>query len=146
MAPIDDNGEVIPLTSLRVPSWIYESDIPLREVNFTEQSLQALEELEISQQFKYCHNKQHAIQLIKQVLRQDIRSHHQGRSSTTTSLTDDNSHNNNNSSNSNRSVKDQDKSTILYECHLDSFTIQFYTYQDYILVENILISDSNNKK
>ena len=128
MAPVDDNNQPIPLTSLLVPSWIYESDIPLRQVNFTENSLHILSQFEELNQFKYCQNKQHAMQLIKQVLRQDIRSGHQGRSTTLTSLSPENSE------------------TLLYECHLDSFTIQFCTFQDYILVENIFISENHHNK
>lgn len=115
MAPIDENGIVISPSPLRVPSWIYESDIPLRTVKFSEKALETLHSLEIDGEYRHCATSHQAMQLIQQVLRQDIRSHHQGRSSSS-----------------------EDRSETLYECRLDSFVIQFRTHDEYILVEDVI--------
>jgi hypothetical protein len=114
MAPIDENGNVISPPPLRVPAWIYESDIPLRTVKFSQNALETLDKFEINDQYRHCSTSHHAMQLIQQVLRQDIRSHHQGRSS------------------------QEDRSETLYECRLDSFVIQFRTHEEYILVEDVI--------
>jgi hypothetical protein len=114
MAPIDENGDVISSPPLRVPSWIYESDIPLRTVKFSEKALEVLKRMEAREQYRHCATSHQAMQLIQQVLRQDIRSHHQGRSS------------------------QEDRSETLYECRLDSFVIQFRTHDEYILVEDVI--------
>jgi hypothetical protein len=126
MAPMNEQGEVI-ASSLRVPSWIYEADIPLRPIRFSESAIQKLTDFEVNQQFIHCNDSQQAMELIQQVtlcsplapftctqvLRQDIRSHHQGRSSL------------------------ENRSSTLYECRLDSFLIQFRTFEDHIFVEEI---------
>jgi hypothetical protein len=67
MAPMNEQGEVI-ASPLRVPSWIYEADIPLRPVRFSDHAHQMLKDFEINQLFKHCNDSQQATQLIQQVI------------------------------------------------------------------------------
>jgi tRNA-Thr(GGU) m(6)t(6)A37 methyltransferase TsaA len=76
------NGSLLQQTKLSVPNWIYESDIDMKEVRFTKESLDSLDGIikrETNKRFFKTSND--AIELITQCLRQDIRTIHQGRNS-----------------------------------------------------------------
>ena len=99
-------------TALCVPSWIYEAEITMRNVILSDAVERCLSSMQDCKQFHHCTGKANAVSLIQEVLQQDIRSHHQGRGSDT--------------------LQEQ-----IYECKLDSFTIKFRTFEDYVLVEEI---------
>jgi hypothetical protein len=63
---------------LSVPSWIYESDILLRDVVFSPEASAQLSTA-AEQSCVFCDSAVQARELIEQVLRQDVRGVHQGR-------------------------------------------------------------------
>lgn len=67
MAAVDEDGHELQPTPLRVPSWIYEADIPLRDVRFSPVAVSSLEDLECGGTMRHCVNAQHAEHLIRQV-------------------------------------------------------------------------------
>ena len=78
------DGTPLQATSLRVPDWIRESDIPLRTVQFSERAVEGLNSLvcgEVGDGYglRFCKDAAHARELITQVLRQDVRGVKQGR-------------------------------------------------------------------
>jgi hypothetical protein len=116
MAAVDEcTGRPLQLSSLSVPAWIYEADVPLRLVEFSECAQLTLSLMQDSQKYHHCTGKEDAMRLIKEVLRQDIRSTHQGRG------------------------RDCDvaQEGVIYECKLDAFMVKFRTLQEYISVEEI---------
>ena len=99
------------LHSLIVPSWIFDSDIVLRKVLFTDSAKHKLDTICAQQPLLFSENSSHAMRLIEQVLTQDIRGIHQGRGSV--------------------------DGKRLYECRLDNVRLEFITDEDRIIVQNI---------
>lgn len=97
--------------SLRVPSWIHESDIALREVKLTGRALESLGVICTEGHLKHCAQVDDAVLLIRQVLAQDIRGIHQGRGSTNIE--------------------------VAFECRLDCLRIEFTTNDDVVLVQAV---------
>ena len=97
--------------SLKVPSWIFDSDIVLRVVTFTDSSMHELEEICSRKELMFYDNPEEIVQLIEQVLAQDIRGLHQGRGSS-----------------------DENK---IYECRLDNLRLEFITEERSITVQSI---------
>lgn len=97
--------------TLQVPSWIFDSDIVLRKVMFTESAVQDLDTICSQQKLSFYENSNQAMRLIEQVLAQDIRGIHQGRGSV-----------------------DEKR---LYECRLDNLRLEFITDDDSIIVRSI---------
>jgi hypothetical protein len=69
MAAVDENGQPLQPTPLKVPAWIYEADIPMREVRFSGAAMTALECLGDGKEFKFCKDTTQALQLIRQVIK-----------------------------------------------------------------------------
>lgn len=63
---------------LSVPSWIYESDILLRDVLFSPEAEAQLSDV-AEESCVFCDSAAQAKELVEQVLRQDVRGVHQGR-------------------------------------------------------------------
>lgn len=115
----DANGtSLLQMQKLKVPQWIYDSDIPLRNVCFSKEALETLRFLDETRAMKLCADANEAQQLITQVLRQDIRATHQGRG------------------------QDSHTSEQTYKCRLDNFDIDFITGNDNIFVNKISFSSS----
>jgi len=80
--PMATNASGAPLLrgarELSVPSWIYESDILLRDVVFSPEASAQLSAA-AEQSCVFCDSAVQARELIEQVLRQDVRGVHQGR-------------------------------------------------------------------
>lgn len=117
MAAVDeDTGMPLPLSTLRVPAWIYEADVPLRPVQFSEKADVAFTQLHENKKFQHCRDKADAMRLVREVLRQDIRSSkHRDRDE--------------------RAAKED--GTVVYECKLDVFTVRFRTLETCISVEEV---------
>jgi len=78
----DDVGNALVHRSLSVPNWIVESDVPLNTVFFSEEVNQSLDLAFTRSAVKLqriSRSKDEILELIKQILRQDIRGAHQGR-------------------------------------------------------------------
>jgi hypothetical protein len=124
MAVVDEEtGLPLPPPLLRVPRWIFEADVPLRPVQFSEAALNTLSLLQDSKKFQHCKDKEDAMRLVREVLRQDIRgSSSRGK--------DDGAGD---------GVKDVDSRApiSLYECKLDSFVVKFRTLETCISVEEV---------
>jgi len=82
------DGTPLQHTVLRVPEWINEADVPMREVVFSAPAMQGIEMLtsrgsdsssSSSSKMRFCRSAAHAVELITQVLRQDVRGVKQGR-------------------------------------------------------------------
>ena len=99
------------LHSLQVPSWIFDSDIVLRKVLFTDSVVHDLKAVCSEQNLLFYGNSYQAMRLIEQVLAQDIRGIHQGRGRV-------------------------DKK-CLYECRLDNLRLEFSTDEMSITVQSI---------
>jgi hypothetical protein len=131
---LNDDGTTLLDTKLKVPNWIYEADIIMKRVTFSNESLACLHDIYHNDGFKLCYNINEAKELIVQVLRQDIRGVHQGRGienkNKTTTTTNNNNNNDNNDGND-----DDDVST--YMCRLDTFEIEFINKQNSIDVIKI---------
>lgn len=131
---LDEVGRPLQATQLRVPVWIYEADVPLRPVQFSEGARQALSLLQDRGGFRLCAGRADAARLVTEVLRQDIRSCHQGRGGggeDAAGRTDSAGGSSSNSSNSGSGGQG------LYECKLDSFLVKFRTLETCISVEEI---------
>jgi hypothetical protein len=99
------------LEELAVPAWIYDADIELRTVLFTEEATESLRALVRDRLLRFCDGFEHAVKLIEQVLAQDIRGIHQG-----------------------RGAVDVDR---VFECRLDDMRLEFCTDETSILVQRI---------
>ena len=120
MAVVDEcTGLPLRPASLKVPSWVHEADVPLRQVQFSEAAQRALSRMQEGQHFRHCTGSSDATSLIREVLRQDIRSSHQGRGA---------------EGGSDRAKKEEE---VLYECKLDAFVVKFRTFPKHIIVEEI---------
>ena len=116
MAAVDEcTGLPLQVASLSVPSWIYEADVPLRRVDFSSCAQQTLALMQDSRKYRHCTGKEDAMRLIREVLRQDIRSTHQGRGGDWQAAEEE----------------------VLYECKLDAFMVKFKTLEKYISVEEV---------
>mmetsp|Transcript_2916 Transcript_2916/g.3053 ORF Transcript_2916/g.3053 Transcript_2916/m.3053 type:complete len:372 (+) Transcript_2916:315-1430(+) len=76
---IQSDGSMYEARRLVVPTWIVDSDVPMHPVSFDECALKTIEDLVLDRMLNHCSTIGQAIDLIRQVLRQDIRSMHQGR-------------------------------------------------------------------
>ena len=117
---------------LKVPDWIYESPVELLSVEFSDEATEELSRMEVDHEFMLCSDAQNARDLITQVLRQDIRSRHQGRIQRTARGThndDTTTTNSSNSSSSNSSSSDvvNSQPPSVYTCRLDNMLISFCT-------------------
>ena len=124
---LNDDGTTLLETKLKVPNWIYEADITMKRVTFTNESLACLHDIYHDDGFKLCYNINEAKELIVQVLRQDIRGVHQGRGIENKTKTNNNNNNNN----------DDDDDVSTYMCRLDTFEIEFINKQNSIDVIKI---------
>lgn len=107
-------GQPLLRRELGVPSWIHESDIPLRPVRFAEGCAEQLHRVyQPGQGSRRCADAEHAMELITQVLRQDIRGAHQGRGGADGPAED------------------------AYMCNLDGLTVQFSTRGEEIVVGSV---------
>lgn len=128
------DGTPLPVKSLTVPEWVVEADIPLKPVVFSPEAEENLRNLFRSNNTKgrISRSPEEAMELIKQVLRQDIRSQHQGRGNAVTSPTA------NTPEESTSSTADAASSTVTnasYSCTLDGITLSFQHLADGILIE-----------
>lgn len=101
---------------LTVPSWIVDADIPMRNVNLTPAAADSLRDFVRRKEMKFCEDEVHALHLIEQVLRQDIRGVKQGRI---------------------EGQNDSSSSPSIYECNLDSLSLEFETTINEVLVTKI---------
>ena len=141
------NNDNVATNYLRVPEWIYESPVEQLPVRFTAAVDDELTRMELDHEFNLCNDKTHAMELIQQVLRQDIRSNHQGRGSSnqTKDYINNNKKNSINKetnlqgtdSTSNRQKNDSsDKNNMnisnnnMYTCTLDNMFITFATFNN----------------
>lgn len=74
MAAVDEDGQPLLPTPLKVPAWIYEADIPLREVRFSVSAMATLKSLGEGKEFRFCRDTAQALQLIRQVRTIDLLS------------------------------------------------------------------------
>ena len=125
---LNDDGTTLLDTKLKVPNWIYEADIIMKRVTFSNESLSCLHDIYHNDGFKLCYNINEAKELIVQVLRQDIRGVHQGRGIENKTNTTTNNDDNNNNDNDDVSK---------YMCRLDTFEIEFINKQNSIDVIKI---------
>lgn len=132
MAALDgDTGLPLAPSPLRVPAWIYEADVPLRAVRFSEAALGALSLLQDSQRFLHCTGKEDAMRLVREVLRQDIRGLSlRGRGEDEGEAGGE--------QRGGGAVGEAAAAVALYECKLDAFTVKFRTLRESILVEAVL--------
>eukprot|EP01041_Mallomonas_annulata_P005752 gene5754-11626_t len=98
-------------TVLRMPAWIEDADVPERAVVFQPAALEGLHDILLDKRLRYCSDETSATNLITQVLRQDIRSVHQGRGS--------------------------GKSPTVYRCQLDAMIVAFLTEEQEVVVVDI---------
>lgn len=151
------SGEQLPIRSLHVPDWVVDSDIPMKPVVFSpcaEEDIKSLFSIrnknKANKRMHISQSYEEAVELIKQVLRQDIRSHHQGRGS-------------NNSSGpltiadcqagmiiSNDEIVeikieegDSSASNTSYSCCLDGMNLRFHHLEDGIWVENVTLVEAS---
>lgn len=103
------DGSPLQSTKLRVPGWIVDWDIPMRQVSFSAGSLDQLAAIAQQGGLRLCRDTAHCQELITQVLRQDIRGIAQ---------------------------RSQDAQEV-YMCNLDSISIQFVTKPTAIEVVSI---------
>jgi len=80
------DGSALQHTVLRVPDWIREADVPMREVHFSPQAMAGIQQLtsrcssgSTGSKMRFCRTVDQAVDLITQVLRQDVRGVKQGR-------------------------------------------------------------------
>ena len=81
------DGSALQNTTLRVPDWIREADVPMRTVEFTSDAQASLHKMyavvktvkTTAKMLRFCKDAAHAVELITQVLRQDVRGVKQGR-------------------------------------------------------------------
>jgi hypothetical protein len=130
------DGTPLPVKSLTVPEWVVEADIPLKPVVFSPEAEENLRNLFRSSNTKgrISRSPEEAMELIKQVLRQDIRSQHQGRGNVATSATTATIPEESSSS----TAADAASSTVSkpsYSCTLDGITLSFQHLIDGILIE-----------
>lgn len=120
------DGTPLPVKSLTVPEWVVEADIPLKPVVFSVEAEESLRSLFRSTNTKgrISRSPEEAMELVKQVLRQDIRSHHQGRGNVVSSTADD----------SEKSVSPP-IDTPSYSCTLDGITLSFRHLSDGIVID-----------
>jgi tRNA (adenine37-N6)-methyltransferase len=111
----DNDGNSLQVTSLRVPDWIRESDIPLRNVIFTTEAKTGLDLVICETGLQFCRDAIHAMNFITQVLRQDVRGVKQG-----------------------RAVDLIDEKGQQYMCRLDSMEIHFSVKPENTIVESII--------
>lgn len=128
------DGTPLPVKSLTVPEWVVEADIPLKPVVFSPEAEENLRNLFRSSNAKgrISRSPEEAMELIKQVLRQDIRSQHQGRGNVATSATATTPEE------SSSTTADAVSSTVTnpsYSCTLDGITLSFQHLTDGILIE-----------
>lgn len=129
------DGTPLPVKSLTVPEWVVEADIPLKPVVFSPEAEENLRNLFRSKNTKgrISRSPEEAMELIKQVLRQDIRSQHQGRGSVVTSPTAATTEES--SSSSTDAVIASTDANPSYSCTLDGVTLSFQHLADGILIE-----------
>ena len=139
----DEDGNSLNTKSLQVPSWIYEYDIPSRKIIY---STNASDGLELIVNFKQktfystmYSNVEDAKCLISQVLRQDIRSVHQGRKA---SNSQDNDVKKIDETGIEMMTNGKDVATQRsiqqpYEVNIGKLHIEFLTYESHILVKSI---------
>jgi len=106
---------------LKVPSWIVEADVPDRRVVFEDTALTALRGLVRSREVQFCRDEEEAVQLVVQVLRQDVRSIHQGRGSS------------------------EGPSAKLYHCTLDGMRLSFSTSESEIRVQAVTSTEGKRE-
>lgn len=102
---------------LTVPSWIVNDDVPMRNVTFDNAAYEAISVLIQSNELKFCESEDDAVNLIRQVLRQDIRGIHQGRL-----MAENNC---------------DDMSVSNFNCRLDNMIIHFDTLDSEIVIKSI---------
>jgi len=107
---IGEDGKPLIQTTLKVPQWIYESEIELFPVRFNELAMNNLKIFIENKELKFYSDEKEIIDLITQVLRQDIRSVNQG-----------------------RGVTNHEP----YSCRLDQLHIDFINENNKIIVKNI---------
>ena len=138
----DEVGNPLSNKFLEVPSWIYEYDIPSRKIVYSTDALKELEFLMNVQ--KKCPKKsfysivysdvEDTMRLITQVLRQDIRSVHQGRKSA-----DSTNRVASPKEDTNEVIETNSLTNLVppYEVNIGKLHIVFYTYESHILVKSI---------
>lgn len=107
--PLPVTRSLSSITKLRVPEWVYEYDIKIKPVIFSEVALNSLMDIHTQKHQKFCQDYDQAIQFITQVLQQDIRSVHQGRG----------------------------EEGMNYNCNLDNISLSFTTTEETILITNL---------
>ncbi len=108
---LGEDGKPLIQTTLKVPQWIYESEIVMLPVRFSELAVQNLQMFIENKELKFYNNEKEIMELITQVLRQDIRSINQGRGAA-------NNHE-------------------PYSCRLDQLYIDFINENNQIIVKNL---------
>lgn len=136
------DGIKLPIRPLQVPEWVVESDIPMKPVLFSpsaEVDIQSLFSRGRSQrQRRISQTQEEATELIKQVLRQDIRSTHQGRGNVDNIVISDNlKTNSSEGQNIATVVEDFSKPANHYSCVLDGMSLSFRHLIDGILIDSI---------
>jgi tRNA-Thr(GGU) m(6)t(6)A37 methyltransferase TsaA len=111
---IAQDGTSLFSKALAVPAWVNEADITMREVRFDGAALCSLTTIANDGRLRMCRSVQHAVDLITQVLRQDIRGA-KGR---------------------NGEAQAKEASEV-YECRLDTLTLTFTTAADHINIATI---------
>lgn len=121
----DQDGRALQQRELEVPSWIIDSDIPMRQVIFTPEAEESLRSVVSKKGMRFCDSFEHGRDLIVQVLRQDVRGVHQGRSDKATK------------SARNGNGDEAGAGGETYMCRLDSLEIQFGTTADQVIVRQL---------
>lgn len=133
MATTSD-GQQLPLRSLQVPEWVVEADIPMKPVFFSPVAHQNMTSLfQFSKRRRSPHISrtcEEAMELIKQVLRQDIRSQHRGRGNI--SLTNTVAY-----MQQSNEVPAETEAQDSYSCTLDGMQLTFQHLEDGIWIESV---------